>query len=730
MTQLSNKIKKHIAGNKTNKAIEELIQLIKTCQTESINPIDSSDLLDDVVLVSARYKKLQDHITKGTLNDEKQNLEHRLINCILLQLINDFKSYPDFYDWLQKKERGYRNLLNDTEYSLNKKQNHKIENLLADYHKKTDIIYDVFLSFSSKDMSYARSVWQRLRDYNLKVFFSAEDINNGNQWFTSINEALEKSRHFILISTPNSMSSKWVNAEYTTFFNEFHLLTPHDRKFFILKGNKFIPHQIPLLIRNIVQYSDKLEDILQILRPEIFQESQDSLEVKLNHTVIINDYETIKKDEIKNSSLFKIISIGMFMAIIIIALILVQNINNNKTSQSIAPVEINTVIDNEKKEYLSLLKSCDIKKYNIFISKYPNSTFKEEILLKIDSLENESFLYCINKNDISLYTKHLKEFPSIKEEDKHIIEEKISILKCEKPIISHINNHIVRKAKFYNSKIIGITYAGTIKIFSSLKNQLKVYDEIRLSRQPIRSFDILNEKIICGGADNRIYSYDFNKKNIASRKVHSNDITSVFFIDNNNFISCGRDRKIIQWNTRNLSYKVKTISEKPIFAGALSPNKKSLLYISWNPNPFRYYKKASLFDFDSNKTLREINSTYNISSIKYSSDSRYLAMGGYNGILLWDTYHNKITSQYLGHSDYVMDIVFTSNNEFLISGGKDKKIIIWKINTEKPVLVIENEDKIISLDINSNDSLLLGTLNDSPLIKIWDIHHVLDKNSD
>lgn len=75
------------------------------------------------------------------------------------------------------------------------------------------IMYDVFLSHNRKQKPWVREFYQLLRDKRLSVFFDEDSIPPGANVVLTIGEALEASRHIVLVLSHSSISSKWVALE-------------------------------------------------------------------------------------------------------------------------------------------------------------------------------------------------------------------------------------------------------------------------------------------------------------------------------------------------------------------------------------------------------------------------------------------------------------------------------------------------------------------------------------
>jgi len=145
--------------------------------------------------------------------------------------------------------------------------------------KSNDFEYDVFLSFSSKDVDHAKSIWEEMRMHGLKVFLSDEDLksNIGRSFFSKIESALGNSKNLVLICSPNSMKSGWVKTEYETFFNEYFIKNEQERRLIILKGNNFSYSLVPVFLKRL-QIASSVKEIIDTLKSE--GESETEIDVE------------------------------------------------------------------------------------------------------------------------------------------------------------------------------------------------------------------------------------------------------------------------------------------------------------------------------------------------------------------------------------------------------------------------------------------------------------------
>jgi hypothetical protein len=78
---------------------------------------------------------------------------------------------------------------------------------------KSGFLWDVFVSHSSVQKPLVRAMVQQWRQLGLSVFFDEDTIQPGEDIVTALDRAREKSRHTVLIITPESLASGWVNHE-------------------------------------------------------------------------------------------------------------------------------------------------------------------------------------------------------------------------------------------------------------------------------------------------------------------------------------------------------------------------------------------------------------------------------------------------------------------------------------------------------------------------------------
>ncbi len=72
---------------------------------------------------------------------------------------------------------------------------------------------EVFLSHSSQDREIAVRVAATVRAHGVPVWFSQTDIVGAQQWHDEIGAALNRCDWFLVLLSPDAVSSKWVKWE-------------------------------------------------------------------------------------------------------------------------------------------------------------------------------------------------------------------------------------------------------------------------------------------------------------------------------------------------------------------------------------------------------------------------------------------------------------------------------------------------------------------------------------
>src|SRR5689334_22099210 len=73
----------------------------------------------------------------------------------------------------------------------------------------------IFISYSRKDIDFARKLAGDLEKAGYEVWWDLTDLRGGDDWVRMIPDAIAASEFVIVVLSPNSVISDWVRKEYT-----------------------------------------------------------------------------------------------------------------------------------------------------------------------------------------------------------------------------------------------------------------------------------------------------------------------------------------------------------------------------------------------------------------------------------------------------------------------------------------------------------------------------------
>jgi hypothetical protein len=73
--------------------------------------------------------------------------------------------------------------------------------------------YSCFISYSTRDEEFARRLYSRMRDEELRVWFAPEELKGGMKLYEQIERAIQLHDRLLLVLSESSMQSKWVINE-------------------------------------------------------------------------------------------------------------------------------------------------------------------------------------------------------------------------------------------------------------------------------------------------------------------------------------------------------------------------------------------------------------------------------------------------------------------------------------------------------------------------------------
>src|SRR5258708_33488771 len=94
----------------------------------------------------------------------------------------------------------------------------------------SDQVVRIFVSHSGNDNDFGvrlvEGLRQVLRDESAVWYDARGGLNPGDRWFKKIEYELKARNTFILVLSPNAISSEWVRREIDIALNEKHYIIP------------------------------------------------------------------------------------------------------------------------------------------------------------------------------------------------------------------------------------------------------------------------------------------------------------------------------------------------------------------------------------------------------------------------------------------------------------------------------------------------------------------------
>jgi formylglycine-generating enzyme required for sulfatase activity len=226
----------------TDDALRQLLDLLAGVSAHS-------KVYKAINLLSGQWQELDEQVRLNLLPFKEASMHRARVNAAVLDYLDEL---PDEIGATSRSQTAV------SEIALRQ----SVQTLAADM----DWEYDLFFSFSSKDLDAARAFCYALRGYGLRVFFSPDDLRlrGGDSFGAVIEQALGRSRHFLLFCTPDAMQSEWVRLEHDTFFQQYHLKDTSRRGFYIAEGPDFYEGLLPSFYRRYQRVTNE-EMILHTL---------------------------------------------------------------------------------------------------------------------------------------------------------------------------------------------------------------------------------------------------------------------------------------------------------------------------------------------------------------------------------------------------------------------------------------------------------------------------------
>ncbi len=223
-----------------------------------------------------------------------------------------------------------------------------------------------------------------------------------------------------------------------------------------------------------------------------------------------------------------------------------------------------------------------------------------------------------------------------------------------------------------------------------------------------------NNWLVTGDKDGKIIVWDENQQIVSEFKI-INFVTALANVDNTVIVADSKGFLHYGEITKQGLYQLSSISAHSgqISGLNLNQNKTKLLTTS-------YDKTAKLWKLDDKPTeIATFKGDSKIYKAVFNVDDTLIATANAdNSISLFDNQAQKISS-FRKHQNSVFALQFSKDNRYLISGSQDNDIIVWDVESHKPLKTLESHEATVSQLILDNQTLWSSSIDGQ--IKHWTI---------
>ncbi|CAL6006892.1 Pentapeptide_repeats-containing protein [Hexamita inflata] len=152
-------------------------------------------------------------------------------------------------------------------------------------------------------------------------------------------------------------------------------------------------------------------------------------------------------------------------------------------------------------------------------------------------------------------------------------------------------------------------------------------------------------------------------------------------------------------------------------------HKTDIMWLSFSPDDTQFVccdrdNTIKTYDIASRKLLNSVILEEVVNQVEYSSDGKMILCCCGNNVYLL-TNNGNIIKKFEGHTDTVLSAQFNNCDKFIVSGGNDKTIKIWDVQSGQLLKTIFNHsDSVYQVKYSANDQIIASASVDQT-IKLW-----------
>lgn len=539
--------------------------------------------------------------------------------------------------------------------------------------------YYAFISYKREDERMAKWLQHKLEHYKLPsnlngrtdlprsirpIFRNATELIPGNLP-KQIHDALEASQHLIVICSPRSAQSYWVNKEVETFIG----MGKQDNIIpYIIDGQPFAEDVddecFPPAIRNMPKEKE-------ILGANVNEMGQNAAAVKTVAKMLGVRFDNLWKRyerEQKTKRLLMILAVALFVVAVLGVATWIWSQNNN-LKETISRAAANKALSLIEEGDSYLARQVATAAFDVF------PTIEAEIALR------QAW-----KNNGAILKGH---------EDK-----------IESAVFSRDGKYVV-SASFDKSVRIWDVRTG------------KCIDTLRGHTDWVHSASFSNDGkyIVSSSSDRTTRIWDMKTRKCIDILEHGlNYGQPAFFDPNDKYIYMSSGTNILIWDVKTREF-IDTLRGHTDFviSASISNDGKYIVSASFDGT-------ARIWNVETRKCINILKGhTSPVNSVLFSPDNKYIGSASADStIRLWDTQTGKCI-KVLKEQHQVNTVSFSRDNKYIVSASDGANIIIWDVESGKSIEVLEGHLNSVSSALFDNDGKYIVSASNDETIRIWDM---------
>ena len=561
--------------------------------------------------------------------------------------------------------------------------------------------YFAFISYSHKDKKVAKKLQNFIQGYKIPAkledrpdlpkrigrVFRDEDELVGDELTPQIEEALRQSRYLIVVCSPNSANSKYVNEEIEYFKSlggETKILP------YIIAGKATTDEDPDCCYAPALKENQKKH---QIVGGDAQENGAEAASVKLIAGMLKLEFNTLydrfrktekrkRKIVITAITAFALLMAGVTAWILFLYGGLDKAMNNlNKAYED---------LKSEKAKVETEKKAKDKAYEDLFAT-------KDTLAIKNLALESTN-------RELNLKNLSLQESKSvILAENAMNRIEKGDYLGARRAALEAISSSYSPEAE----AALRQSYennSGTLEGHSGFVNSVCWSPD--------------GKYFASGSYDETVKIWDVKSgKELKTLEGHSDCVNSVCWSPDGKYLASGSyDATVKIWDAKSgeciLTFEGHSSSVRSV---CWSPYGKYLASGSWD-------NTVKIWDAKSGKELKTLNGhSRGVESVSWSPDGKYFVSGSYDEtVKIWDVKSGKELKTLEGHSDCVNSVCWSPDGKYLASGSYDATVKIWDAKSGVCMLTFDGHYYDVSSVCWSPDGKYLASGSFDKTVKIWD----------